>query len=222
MEDLTIVYYTANTIPQVFKSHTRRCLAEAIGNYRCIFIYQPASIPRSHLQIYRNALNGALQANTKYIAFCEDDILYTKKHFDYRPSDGVFGYNKSVWSIYTWVDPPVFSWKDRRNMYSLICERDLFIKAMEERFSIYTEKKQKELSEEWFIKYWAEPGKYERQIGVTPQKTEEWFSEPPLVAFSHETALSFRGLGTRKKIGHLRSYEVPYWGRASDIIKYYK
>jgi len=220
--DLTICYYTAKYIPNKFGKLVLEKIKDIIGEGGLfIGFFQNKETPRFHLQIYKNALECAKQAKTKYIAFAEDDVLYTKEHFKYRPSPGKFGYNKSVWSIYTWVDPPVFSWKDRRNMYSLICERDLFISAIEERFAKYTDEKQKELGEDWFIKFWAEPGKYENLLGVTRQKTEDFYTEPPLIAFSHETALSFRGLGKRKKIGHLRSYEVPYWGKASDIIKLY-
>lgn len=214
MNDLTVVYYTANHLPIKFMDHTQKIFREAIGNLPLISIDQPEWTERSHLEIYRNALRGAKLAETKYIALAEDDVLYHEEHFKYRPNPGVFAYNKSVWSIYTWVKPPIFSYKDRRNLYSLICERDLFIEAMEERFA-------KVNLETLNLGNWSEPGKYEDNLGVTQRQTEVFYTKIPLVAFSHETALSFQNLGKRKKLGNLRVTALPYWGAAERVIKYY-
>ena len=217
MQDITLIHYTADKLPWKFKMEMRKNLNKIIqdNNYRNIFINQDSSQEPSHLQIYRNALFGARQADTKYVAFCEDDVLYTPDHFEYRPHPGVFAYNKNYWSIYTWVKPAIFSYKDRRNMFSLICERELFIEAMEERFKKYPDETNLNIGN------WAEPGKYEDNLGITKRQSEIFFSKEPLVAFSHETALSFKNLGTRKKLGQPRAFEIPYWGRAEDIIKLY-
>ncbi len=216
MKDLTIVYYTVRKIPSNFNLKVLEYLAKAARGSFFIAIEQPETILPSHVQIYKNALEGARRATTKYIAFAEDDVLYTHSHFTHRPSPGVFAYNENVWSIYTWVTPPIFSYKGRRNMYGLICERDLFIEAMEERFAKFPDEKTTP------IESWSEPGKYEDNLGVTQQKTKVFYSKDPLVAFSHETALSFKNLGKRKRLGDLRAVEVPYWGRAEDVIKYYE
>lgn len=215
MKDITAIYYTAEFIPKSFSVHVRQILHEATKDIPLIFIYQPKDTPRSHLQIYRNALSGAKSATTKYIALCEDDILYHKEHFEYRPKAGIFAYNMSVWSIYTWVKPPLFSYKDRRNLSQLICERDLFIEAMEERFAKYPDDSKTR------IDIWSEPGKYESNLGVTERQSEKFNTDVPNIAFSHETALSFLNLGKRKKLGALRVTALPYWGTAEEIIKLY-
>lgn len=216
MSDLTVVYYTASYAPENFLARLQFNLANVTKGLKERYVYQDKNVPRSHLNIYRNALIGAKSARTKYIALCEDDVLYHKSHFDYRPPDGVFGYNMNVWSIYTWVKPAIFSYKDRRNLSQLICERDLFIEAMEERFAKYTDDVTTP------IERWAEPGKYEGLLGVTERKSAEFYSEMPNVAFSHETALSFLNLGKRKKLGNLKALEIPYWGKAEDVLKYYE
>jgi hypothetical protein len=38
-------------------------------------------IGRSHLNIYRQILEGCKAATTKYVAMAEDDILYSESHF---------------------------------------------------------------------------------------------------------------------------------------------
>jgi hypothetical protein len=170
-------------------------------------------LPRHHLSIYKQALIGAKVAKTEYIALCEDDVLYSPEHFKHRPSRGKFAYNLGHWNIYTWGDP-LFTWKGRRNLGQLICERDLFIEAMEERFAKYPDDGVE-------LGIWAEPGKYERLLGVTVRETEEFWTNPPNVAFSHQSALSYAGLGERKRLGELRANSIPYWGSATEIRSLY-
>lgn len=214
MSDLSIVYYTANKIPEDFAKSTRHYLKFAAQDIPIVTVPLPEGVEPSHIGIYEQALEGAVQAETKYIALAEDDVLYSPEHFKHRPSPGKFAYNLGCWSIFTWSSPPVFTHKGtvRRNLSNLICERDLFIAAMMERFA------NGNLREE----LWGEPGKYEEQLGVTVRETEEFYTNPPNIVFSHETALSFKGLGTRKRIGEFRAYDIPYWGKASDVVKLYK
>ena len=226
--DITIVYYTANRISQYFATHTLKNLIKVANGIPIIAVSQlplPASydyftivigdIGQSYLNIYKQALQGAKAAKTKYIALAEDDILYGSDHFINRPNPGKFAYDMNVQAIYTWVKPPIFSRKNRRNLYTLICERELFIEAMEERFAKYPDESNINLG------YWSEPGKYEKYLGVTVRETEQFFSAVPNVAFSHENAVSYQNLGNRKKLGDQRTEEIPYWGKASDIMKLY-
>lgn len=232
--DLTIVYYTANSFDldnpkDDFFTETWNKLHDARGNIPIIAVSQEdlglvssienivvGKIGKSHLNIYRQALIGAKAAKTPYIALCEDDVLYHPDHFKYRAPHGVFGYNMNVWSIFTWVNPPIFSYKDRINLSGLICERELFIETMEERFAKYPDDSKIDIS------IWAEPGKYEGHLGVTKRQFEKFYSDNPNVAFSHETALSFNGLGKRKAQGKIKATAIPYWGTAEQVRSLYE
>lgn len=226
--DLTVIYYTANTIDPYFMAQMQYYLAVAIGDLPLISISQkPISfgsnvalvdIKPSHLNIYRQALYGAQLADTKYIALAEDDVLYSPDHFKHRSDDGMFAYNLGAWNIYTWNDPPIFSHKagGRKNLNGLICERELFIEAMEERFARWPDDSKIDLS------IWAEPGKYERQLGVTERETEAFYTDPPNIVFSHKRELSYKHLGTRKKLGEFRATELPYWGSAEHVMEMYR
>lgn len=224
MNDLTILYYTANEIPEEFANRVRQTLISAARGIPIISLSREPiefgqnlvfSNPRSHINMYRKLLVGAKTAKTKYIAFAEDDTLYVKEHFQYRPTFETFAYNISFWGIYTWSDPPIFSYKGRRNMSGLICERELFIMAMEERFAVWTDEKKIDNA------IWAEPGKYEAQLGVTIRQTEEFYTNPANVMFSHEKGLSFHTIGNKKRLGELRAIEIPHWGRADKVIQFY-
>jgi len=228
MSDLTVIYYTANNISDYFAKNTQKQLLKAIGDLPLISVSKKpmdlgqnivVDLPRTHFNIYRQALIGAMAAETKYIALAEDDVLYAPEHFKHRPVDGRFAYNLGAWSIFTWQDPPMFTHKGtvRRNLNSLICERNLFIEAMDERFAKYPEPDGQRIKD-----LWAEPGKYERQLGVTVRETTVFYSNPPNIVFSHKDELSFEGLGTRKRLGEFRAIEIPHWGKAIDIVKEYK
>ena len=214
--DLTAVMYTANTISSEFAQNTLNQLMEALGNTPLIIVERDPAIQPSHFNIYRQALEGARLAKTKFIACVEDDQLYPPTHFEYRPRKKPFAYNLAYWGIYTWKETPLFHYKGRRNLGNLICEREAFIEAMEERFAKYPDPEGQHLKD-----IWAEPSKYERQLGVTIREHEEFYTQPPNIKFSHPTELSFAGLGTRKRAGELQAVELPYWGRAKDVRALY-
>ncbi len=216
MSDLTLVLYTAGTISDGFAQNVLNQLdiAKPIDSELIIDLKEP-DVPSGHFNIYRQALRGAKKATTKYIALCEDDTLYSPEHFNYRPKNKPFAYNLSYWGIYTWQDPPIYNYKGRRNLGNLICERQAFIDAMEERFAKYPDPP---LS----VKdVWAEPSKYERQLGVTIREAEDFYTQPPNIKFSHPTELSFQALGIRKRSGELRAYDIPYWGHVNGIRELY-
>ena len=226
MNDLTVVYITANVISERFANNVRDHLKKVVdapiisvsskpidfGEYNIV-----VDTPRSHIGIYQNALKGAQYARTKYIAIAEDDVLYSPEHFKYRPKDGHFAYNLSCWAVYTWVKPPIFSHRflGRRNHGMLICERELYIEAMEERFAKYPDISKIDHA------IWAEPGKYEDHLKVTVRNFETFYTHPANVMFSHPEGLSFSGLGTRKRIGELRAETIPYWGTAEYVYNVY-
>lgn len=224
--DLTIVYYSANVIPANFATRVWVQLEKAAQDQPIISVTQVAmpiiepnivvDYPRHHLSIYRQALDGARAAKTEYIALAEDDVLYSPEHFKYRPKDKKFAYNLGYWNITTWGEP-LFTHKggSRINLGNLVCEREAFIESMEERFAKYPDGKVN-------LGLWAEPGKYERQLGVAVQEFETFYTNPPNIMFSHETSLSFGGLGTRKRLGELRANNIPYWGEAKEIRSFYE
>lgn len=216
MSDMTCVFYTAQVIEDKFFKAVMDQLIKASGDIPLIIIPLEDPAKRSHFQIYRQALQGAKRATTKYIACCEDDQLYSPAHFKYRPKKKPFAYNLGYWGIYTWQDPPIYNYKGRRNLGNLICEREAFIEAMQERFAKHPD------PQEDIKDIWAEPSKYERQLGITVREAEDFWSNPPNIKFSHPTELSFGALGTRKRAGELRATEIDYWGKASDVRALYK
>lgn len=217
ISDLTLIYYTANELPRSFATATLRQLVRAGEGHTLIRIDKDPSVPRSQAQIYRQVLQGAKSAKTKYVACCEDDVLYSPEHFKFRPKPGHWGYNMNAWNIYTW-GTPVFTYKapgGRRNLNGLICERQMLLDHLEERFKLWPD--DSKIKKEIF----GEPGKYDNQLGTTPYPSEYFYTNPPNIVFSHQTNLQFEGLGTRKKLGQIRATSIPFWGDAAEIRKLY-
>jgi hypothetical protein len=226
MNDLTVIYLTANRISEKFMDTMQTHLLNNIGVSTPLITVTKKHIPlghniittgeRSHVGIYRDALVGAKAATTRFIAIAEDDVLYSPEHFKKRPSSGRFAYNMTCWQLYTWQNPPIYSHSGRRNFGQLICERELFITALEERFAKYPDETKVNNA------IWAEPGKYESQLGVTVRETEMFYTDPANIMFTHEDGLSMGTLGKKKRLSPIRAWDVPFWGRADKIIKMYE
>jgi hypothetical protein len=223
MNDLTIIYITANKIDESFAERVRAELKKAAGNIPIVSVSKKPlnfevnlcfSGKASVYNEYKETYLGAREAKTKYIAIAEDDSLYSPAHFAHTPRPDTFEFNISCWGIYTWIKPPVYSMKyKRRNHNALICERDLYVKTMEERFAKYPDPKN------YPTQVFAEPGRYEKQLGVTTHKSDVFTTNPPIIRFSHEEdCYGWKAMGKRKKLGDIQAYDIPYWGRTTDLL----
>ena len=194
MTDLTILYATAHKVPEYFREKIVDKLYENSGNYPILEIHTwPENSSIEHY--YKELLVHASMIDTPYIAFAEDDCLYPDEHFNFRPTKP-FGYNFNRWNIHTWSDPPFFYLKQRRILATLIADRKEFIKVMKGR-----------THERMF-----EPGR----------GNEEWEAFEtynPVVVFTHPDAFGY--LDGKKRAGKIRALEIPYFGKASDIMKLY-
>lgn len=233
MNDLTIIYYTANKNSNRFMANTQKYLLKAIGDTPIISVsFKPTVIgnncnnicvgeqKRSNYMIYKQVLIGAREANTKYVAMAEDDMLYSPGHFAYRPpNDETFSYDINKWSIFSWVNPPVLSYRVRKLMNSLITTKKALVKTLEERYTKYPVLEK--IPPKLYKLYWGEPGRFEKHLGITPIKTEEYSSTVPNIMFSTSEALGYLDLGSRKTHSEIRTNKVEPWGTAEEILKLY-
>lgn len=225
MQDLTVIYLTANQIPEFFAEYQRKTLKEAAGNYPIISLSRkPLDFGTNILQvgpkcadtIYREMLRGAKLATTPYVAVAEDDTFYPKEHFNfYRPEKDTFAYNQNRFSLFTW-GVPTYSWRNRKSNATLIAPRELLIEALEERFKKYPESIPERIV--------GELGRpmVERNLGVTIRKSVEVFSEISVIQVNHDRGSDDRARRHRKALGPIKAYDIPHWGRAEDLIKNYK
>lgn len=216
MQDLTIIYYTANLISDFFADNVRRHLLQvtnmavpiisvshkpiAFGHNICVGEQTPLAF-----NVYKQILAGAHAARTEYVACCEDDTLYNNEHLSYRPLICPFAYNMSKWH----VSPDTFYHRDRAVMAMNISNREALIEVLTKRFEKYP----KVIDGEDFS-WFGEPGRCEKNLGLPEVDMELFRMETPPVIFNHRPSL-----GGKRKIlrSDTLSKSLPGWGDAKTL-----
>jgi len=227
MTDITIIFLTANKLPKEWAQFHKEKLLEAAGEAPIITISREPldwginiiqKEPYGISNVYWQLLKGAKLAKTEYIAIAEDDTLYPKAHFEYRPPSDTFAYNKNKFGLFTWGVPPTYYWYDRFKNSTLVAPRALTIEALEERFAKYPNG----TPENAHFTGELGRGNIEKNLGVTPRKSAWFETEISVVNLDHEFGIDHLGRTHRKAMGILRAYDIPYWGKAEDIVKRFK
>jgi len=227
--DLTIIYLTLNMMPKTWSDFQIGHLLKSADGARIISIScEPMSLgdnilqtePKSYWNIYMQMLRGSEMADTKYVAVAEDDVLYTPEHFrEFRPKDNEVSYNHSRWSLFTWDN--MYCMRQRVNNSTMIGPRDYVIDALRERKARWPNGLPDERVGEI-----GRPDK-DKVMKVTPRNMFVWFCRNPVIQLNHPTGTDVgdyaRVAGRRliKKHGQMKAYDIPYWGRAEDILRYY-
>lgn len=221
MDDLTIIYITANEMPQKWVTFQLKHLFTAICGAPVISISRIHmelgqnlldTEPKSYWNMYKQLLCGILLAKTPYIAMVEDDVLYSKEHFtEFRPSLSEVSYNRSRWSLFSWDQ--VYCLRQRISNCSMIAPREYLIEALSERMKKYPSGND----------YVGEVGrrKVEIKLEVTVRNSVEWYSTIPIIQLNHPSGTDDTQKRKWKKHGQLKAYDIPYWGKAEQIARIY-
>jgi len=214
MQDLTIIFLTVNKVPKGWAQYQKEVLLKAAGGASIITISREPldwgtnliqTEEPSVINIYRQILRGAKEAKTPFIAIAEDDVLYNKEHYSYRPPMDSFAYNFSRWGVFTWGEPTYY-WRERISNATLIAPRELAIKSLEDRFVRYPNRQIGELGKEINTRL-------PRYNVVT------YYTTLPVIYFSHINAIDHLEISRRKRMSLIRAFDIPYWGRAEDLVK---
>ena len=212
--DMTILYYTANKIPEKLAGKVKDQIKFASNGIPIVSVSQKpltdmgknicvGDIGQSLINIYKQILIAAKEAKTKYIVCCEDDALYVPEHFTKRPPDDTFLYNLNRWSLHTERD--MYTLRRRTIMSQCICNRELLIKCLEERLALPDIPK----------KLCGEPGIYEKQLGLPTYKYDTFETKEPNVVIAHEnntTGIKYVGKDTAPKT------DLAPWGNGKKLL----
>ena len=219
---ITIIMLTANKVPKKWAQfHKEKLLEAAAGSPIITISREPLDWGINLLQteeygisnIYFQLLKGAKAATTEFIAVAEDDTLYPKEHFEFRPPPDTVAYNMNKFGLFRWSRTPTYFWKNRVKNSTLVAPRQLVIEALEERFKKYPNGTPSGFTGE------IGRNNIEDKLGVTRRKFI-WFStEISIIAVDHEFGIDRLARTHRKGMGILRAFDIPYWGRAEDIVK---
>ena len=231
MDNLTIIYYTANRVQPELGERVREQLLEAAGSSPIISVSQApldfgdwnfciGDIGQNCWNIYHQMLIGAQYAKTKYVATAEDDCLYSYAHFHHFLTESIpddtFMYNMNRWVMFTWIRPPVFGFRNLRLLADqLICNRELLCEALEERMKKYPSYE----SLGWKERLFGEPGRNEKWLKVTERKTDVFWSSVPNVRFNHEASIGYKAQGKRKAFAPVQAEWLLGWGSAEEALR---
>lgn len=214
MKDLTVIFLTVNKVPEKWAEYHKKVLLEAIGDAPIITMsMKPLDWGINVLQdgepsvsnIYRQMLRASNIADTDYVAIAEDDTLYPKEHFKFRPPLDKFAYNMSRWGILSWMEHPAYYYRHRESNSTLIAPRKLLIECLGQ----YPDGAFGEVGKERVMK----------KLGLD-YKAIRFYSQIPVVNFAHKNAID--ELEQREKKSEtkaLRAYDIPHWGRAEELVK---
>lgn len=197
-QSITLIYYTANAVAKGIEYSVLRGL-RGHGLPIVSVSQEPMQLgknivvpkEKSLTNIYRQVLIGAKAATTDYVALCEDDCLYTKEHFKYRPTKP-FAYNLNRWMLHLDQDQKVFSYRERPVLSQCIAHRKTLIECLEK-------------------------GDRDREMGREDGYEFETFkTKEPNLIFCHDKNTS--GKKYLGKDAEPRT-ELPPWGKAEYWVK---
>lgn len=221
--DLTIIYYTANHLPERFHSRTLEHLKGVVGDLPVISVSQVpmdfgsniciGQIGHSAWLVYWQILLGVRETKTKFVACCEDDCLYPKDHFDFVPDREAFFYNRNRLLIEIQERRPIFRYRPNRIcMFGCIAPTGLMLQTLETRFARYPDPILKTYDPR--LKGWGEPGRYEHYLRLPRVEMDYFRSTDCVLTFNHRDQLG----GRRKRLPGDDVYTtLPYWGAAEDL-----
>lgn len=218
MNDITLLYYSACLIEQKFGENIRNHLLSLFPEGAKIIsvTHKPVDfgtnivvdLPVSIYSIYRQILIGAKAADTPYIGCCEDDAIYVREHFEFRPPKDTFAYNLNRWI----VNKDCFFHRNRANMCMCIAPRELLIDTLETRFRKFPNHMTPE--EMGACGGFGEPGRLELKMGLPKVKMITFNTHDPTLVFNHRPSVG----GVRKVTDRdtVRK-ELTRWGSASSL-----
>lgn len=217
MNDITIVMLTANKVPKAWSEYHKIKLLEAADGAPIVTVSkEPLDWGVNVIQegysiqnIYTQMLKVAKMIDTPYMAIADDDTLYTKEHFAFRPKEKGFFYNMTRWHLLTWGDAFYFYKPLPGNGLFMGTTKEI-IKALENRFA-----------------YSAElPGHLLHELGVRRDalfcdeiKWRGYNTVEPVVSFYHEQSLDPANRNRTKKVWPVRALDIPVWGHANELRK---
>ena len=199
----TILYYTDNKLDEPIFSAVQNQLKKAglpIVSVSLKPIQFGTNIVRNldpgYVTMLKQIIAGLEKVKTKYVFFCEHDVLYPKSHFDFTPQrHDIFYYNDNIWR---WDYP-----KDRLITYNRLislsslcvdCEYVLdHYKFRLEVIELNGWDKDKRHEPDWARKWGYEPGtKKIKRGGFSNDDFETWQSPEPIIDIRHDKTFSQR------------------------------
>lgn len=245
--DTTVIYLTDNILDERIYKLCQDNILKSIGDLPLISVsHQPIDfgtnicvgiMPRNSLTINLQMMKALEMVKTKYIAIAEHDCLYTPEHFQFiPPDDNITWYNENVWlmQLFSAGHPEcngMFSiFPGRKANSQIICSTKVMMETTRARIEMMGDPA-------WLAKHPSgrigEAGHMDydhamklsrgKSVAHIREKLKEyilnfkganWKSKLPNIDIRHNNNF------TKNRRGRKRTYELPYWGKMEDVIKW--
>ena len=213
IDDLTVIYYTANREKPEFEEKTKKLILDTIKDTPLISVsHKPIDFGKniwvgdvgcSGHNVFRQFQIGALEAKTKYVCPCESDFLYPPEYFTFkRPKDDIFYLIMPLYVLFAQRGmKKYFAKKERGSEACMVVNRDHLLKRMDAMFKGH---------DMW--------GPVEEIIWLLRGCARELvFIDKPIITFKTDNNMHRRTPHDVKD----RLLDLPYWGNAHELIKEY-
>lgn len=225
-----IIFYTDNQLSLKIAKRVQKQLLIAAPMLPIVSVsLKPMGFPYNHgknvkfplergwITMNKQILAGLKEIKTKYVFFCEHDVLYHPSHFEFTPKrDDVYYYNVNVWRLRA-TDGLAVHVNDCRQLSGLVCNRELAIKHYEKRLKMLEAGVSVRL-------IGFEPGTHHRDERVDDLKSEPYQATLPNVDIRtgvNATASRWRPEDFRNKRfteGWTETQDIPGWGKMADFL----
>lgn len=186
-----VVYYTDSELDESIAELVRRQILKGIKEKHIVSVSLKSLnfgnnialfLERGHLTMAKQILAGLEASDADVIFFCEHDVLYHPKHFDFIPPDrNKVYYNVNVWKVRS--DGHAVKVDDCRQLSGLVAYRDVLIKHFQERV--------KRIQEQGYSNAIGfEPGTHNREERIDDLKSDIYSAEFPNVDIRHDSNLT--------------------------------
>lgn len=237
-----IIYYTDNNLNNSLAKRCRKTLLDNCGGIPIVAVSQKpirypeqfgkqilmGEIGRSHLNLYRQIMEGLKNTDADVVFMAEHDVLYSPEHFTFEPrKTDTFYYNMNTWFL-NWKDGDAEKgkysspWGIRHATSQLVCYRDILIENMTLRIKI--------LTEGWRMRQGqrgaCEPGvnevnafirQHDDGIKIDKSLFKHWGVEQFRTEIANVDIRNGQNL-TGWRRGSKNTYELPYWATARQAL----
>lgn len=242
----TVIYLTDNSLAEPLATRCRELLRQAAGDIPIVSVsHRPVDLgknicigeqKRCWMTLYRQMLAGLAAVQTDTIAIAEHDVVYHPSHLRYEPPDAkVFFYNENCWlaqgpgSSHPELLGMFSYWPRRKALSQLVCRGALLQEATEDVMRLLEMGLKVDRGLHWygepgctseqFRKAFVEansgrPTQLQRYLKDYVQKYESAFFRTAIPNIDIRHATNWTG----PKRGKDRRYELPHWGRLSDVL----
>jgi len=214
----TVIYYTSNRERPEFEAKIVAKLLENCNGLPIISVSQKpmklgrnlcvGNVGHSYLNLYRQQLIGAKEANTKYLIFAEADFLYPKEYFDYEPTIDNVLLCDNVWIIY---NRKFYSYRKKNISHGAqIVKRNYLIDRLEKGLKGMPE---------WYdgnpVPWFSNA---QKKLVTEPPYTS-FHTNIPCISFKTGNGMNMWTAVERNR--QSRKASLPYWGKADSLRKEY-